>query len=125
MESELKNPVIIVLSDVHLGALKSEFQLLYEFLRDINEQKYENQVKALIILGDFFDICMDNCINLKRNFAFILNELSKLNEANIPVVFSLGNHEISVTGDIETNFEDHKIDFIKEFNSPFLLNPKK
>jgi len=122
MDSNLKEPVIIVLSDAHLGALKSEFQLLYEFLRGINERKYQNDVKAILILGDFFDICMENCSDLRNNFSYILDELSKLNDSNIPVVFSLGNHEISVTGNIETNFETHRDDFITEFERPFLLN---
>jgi len=122
MDSNLKEPVILALSDAHLGALKSESQLLFDFLRGINDKKYENDVKAIIILGDFFDVCMEDYLNLKNNFSYILDELSKLNESNIPVVFSLGNHEIPVTGDIETNFKYHKCDFICEFNSPFLLN---
>ena len=122
MDSNLKEPVILVLSDVHLGALKSEFQLLYDFLRGINEKKYKNDVKAIIIIGDFFDICMEDYLKLKNNFSYILDELSKLKKNNIPVVFSLGNHEIPVTGNIETKFKTHKDDFITEFESPRLLN---
>ncbi len=122
MDSNLKEPVILVLSDAHLGALKSEYELLYEFLRGINENKYKNDVKAILILGDFFDICMENYLDLKSNFSYIFNELTRLNEANIPVLYSLGNHEISVTGNIEKNFKTHKDDFITEFESPLLLN---
>lgn len=122
MNMNLKEPVILVLSDAHLGALKSEFQLLYEFLRGINEEKYQKDVKAILILGDFFDICMENCSDVRSNFSYILDELIKLKNSNIPVIFSLGNHEISVTGDIETNFNKHKNDFINDFNEPSLLS---
>ncbi len=63
---------------------------------------------------------------IDRQYTKVFNDkkrkLSKLNQAKIPVVFSLGNHEISVTGDIETNFETHKDDFINDFNCPILLN---
>lgn len=117
MTQALKDPVIIVLSDAHLGASKSQSFLLYEFLLKINNKQYDKDVKALIILGDFFDVCMDNCEDIQREFSYLLNEISKL-LTQIPVVFSLGNHEIKVTGNNETKFQKRKSEFIDEFQDP-------
>ncbi|MFX1499470.1 MAG: metallophosphoesterase [Promethearchaeota archaeon] len=123
MKSKERGPVILVLSDAHLGAGKSEYQLLHEFLREILRRDQENEVKAIILLGDFFDICLENYRNLKEKFYYIFEDLIQL-QKKMPVVFSLGNHEISVTGDIETNFKERRNLFIKEFRSKEILRKK-
>ena len=110
------NPKILVVSDIHLGALKSELDLFQKFLTDINKGEFGNDLQALIILGDFFDLCTDNSSTLLNNKQ-IQNILKILNKIRIEknVVFVLGNHEIPVTGDYDEKFNRRKIKFLERF----------
>ncbi len=53
-----KNAMILLVSDVHIGALRTKISLFNHFLKSLNEG-LENgslkNLKALIILGDCFE----------------------------------------------------------------------
>jgi len=115
-----KNTMVLVVSDVHLGALKSEIELFKDFLNHIREGKFGESVKTLIINGDFFDVCMDSYNDLSKDYIDIYKELSILQEReDFSVIFILGNHEIPVTNDYNGEFRSRKKDFLNKFRSSF------
>ncbi|MFW9900983.1 MAG: metallophosphoesterase [Candidatus Thorarchaeota archaeon] len=114
-------PIILVTSDVHLGSLDCEIDLFIQFLKEINDKKFGKDLQALIILGDFIDLCMDVPKTiLKREkiqeiFTLLLNIKKWIN-----LIFVIGNHEIPVIGDYDEKFKRRKIKFLKKFqNSDF------
>ena len=110
------NPKILVVSDIHLGALKSELDLFQKFLTDIDTGEFGNDLQTLIILGDFFDLCTDNVSTLLNNKQIknILEILNKIKN-NKNLIFVLGNHEIPVTGNYDKKFNRRKTKFLKRF----------
>ena len=50
--------MILVISDVHLGASKVLYDEFKFFLRQLI--KNSEKLEALVILGDFFDVIMEN-----------------------------------------------------------------
>ena len=50
---------ILVISDIHLGSLDSEKDQLIQFLRNIINGGFGKDLKVLLILGDFIDLCTD------------------------------------------------------------------
>ena len=111
------DPVIVVLSDVHLGASKSQSLILYDFLMDIYKKRYRKNVKAIIIIGDFFDICMDNYSNIENDYKYIFDIFRSIKES-IPIIFCLGNHEIQVSGNLDKNYKKHRDEFVRKFENP-------
>ncbi|MHA2007365.1 MAG: metallophosphoesterase [Promethearchaeota archaeon] len=111
-------PIILVLSDVHLGSLGSEKNLFIQFLSRIINGEYGNELQALIILGDFIDLCMDiprtllKRKKIQKIFTLLLEIKKKMN-----LVFLLGNHEIPVTGDYDEKFERRKKKFLYKFRN--------
>ena len=99
-------PKILVVSDIHLGSLDSEEDLFIQFLRKINNGEFGNELKVLIILGDFIDLCTDTPKTLleREQIQEILTLLLEI-KRNIYVIFVLGNHEIPVTGDHDEKFK--------------------
>ncbi|MFX1591127.1 MAG: metallophosphoesterase [Promethearchaeota archaeon] len=115
------NPRILTVSDIHLGSLDSERDLFIQFLKDIVNGIFGNELQALIILGDFIDLCTDLLeILLKRE---IIQEIFKLLleiKKKMNIIYILGNHEIPVTGDYDKKFNRRKEKFLKKFkNSNF------
>ncbi len=118
-----KNSIMLVVSDVHLGASRSKSDLFEHFLKDLLEQ-IENGIlsnlKALVILGDFFDLCMDSHGEIANNYKIIYDYLDSI-QKKIPVYFTLGNHEIPVMPllgdfeDLDTKFKKKKIKLIDAF----------
>lgn len=105
-----------MVSDIHVGALKSELNLFQKFLNDIKNGEFSNDLQALVVLGDFFDLCTDISHTLLNNkqIKSILEDLNKIrNEKKL--VFVLGNHEIPVTGNYDKKFHDRKIKFLERF----------
>ncbi len=118
--SEIK-PKILVVSDVHLGSLDCERDLFIQFLTRIVNGEFGNELQALMILGDFIDLCTDLPQTLLRRkkvqkiFALLLEIKKKMN-----LIFLLGNHEIPVTGLYDEKFERRKKKFLNKFrNSNF------
>lgn len=113
-----KNPKILVVSDVHLGAMKSKLGLFHKYLENIKDEAYGRSLKALIILGDFFDLCTELPKTLldNTNIAKILNLLLEIRDTlKISLIFVLGNHEIPVTGNYNKKFNQRKKKFLKKF----------
>ena len=118
--SEIK-PKILVVSDTHLGSLDSEIDLFTQFLRNIINGEFGNDLQALIILGDFLDLCTDVPKNLLKDekiqeiFTLLLKIKNKMR-----LIFVLGNHEIPVTGEYDEKFTRRKKKFLIKFkNSDF------
>jgi UDP-2,3-diacylglucosamine pyrophosphatase LpxH len=112
------NPKILVISDVHLGSLDSEKDQLIQFLKKILKGEFGEDLKALLILGDFIDLCTDlPKILLKREkIQEILTLLLEIKK-KVNLIFILGNHEIPVTGDYDEKFERRKEKYLRRFKS--------
>ncbi|NVM35435.1 MAG: metallophosphoesterase [Candidatus Lokiarchaeota archaeon] len=114
-------PKILVASDIHLGSLDSEKDLFIQFLRSIISGEFGNELQALIILGDFIDLCMDvpeHIVKRKKiqEIFILLLDIKK----SINLIFVLGNHEIPVTGDYDEKFKHRELKFLSKFkNSDF------
>ncbi|MFX1451104.1 MAG: metallophosphoesterase, partial [Promethearchaeota archaeon] len=109
-------PIILVTSDIHLGSLDCEIDLFIQFLKEILDGKFGSNIQALIILGDFIDLCMDVPKTLLRRekiqeiFSLLLDIKNLTN-----LVFVIGNHEIPVTGDYDEKFTRRKFKFLMKF----------
>lgn len=112
------NPKILVVSDIHLGSLDSEKDLFIQFLRKIINGEFENELRALIILGDFIDLCTDIPKTLleREQIQEIFTLLLEI-KRNINLIFVLGNHEIPVTGDYDEKFKRRKEKYLRRFRS--------
>lgn len=118
---EIIKPKILTVSDVHLGSLDCERDLFIQFLKDIVNGLFGNELQALIILGDFIDLCTDLPETLLRRekvqeiFKLLLEIKKRIN-----FIYVLGNHEIPVTGDYDKKFNRRKEKFLNKFrNSKF------
>ncbi len=112
------NPKILVVSDIHLGSLDSEKDLFIQFLRKIVNGEFETELRALIILGDFIDLCTDlpKTLLKREQIQEIFTLLLEI-KRNINLIFVLGNHEIPVTGDYDEKFKRRKEKFLRRFKS--------
>ncbi len=73
-------------------------------------------LKALVILGDFFDLIWNTIENLCSNKVFvdIYNILQAINNNGVEIIFALGNHEIPTGGFYNFEFEKRKKDFLEK-----------
>ncbi|MFW9941810.1 MAG: metallophosphoesterase [Candidatus Thorarchaeota archaeon] len=112
------NPIILVVSDIHLGSLDSEKDLFIQFLRKVMNGEYGTELQALLILGDFIDLCTDTPETLlkRKQIQEIFTLLLEIKK-EINIVFILGNHEIPVTGDYDEKFKRRKEKFLKRFSN--------
>ncbi|MHA2390356.1 MAG: metallophosphoesterase family protein [Promethearchaeota archaeon] len=117
---ELK-PKILIVSDIHITALKSRLDLFIQFLNDIQKGELGDQLQVLIILGDFIDLCVSTPKkflvdeNAKTIFELLLMIKKKVN-----LIFVPGNHEIPITSNVFTEnydekFEKRKSKFLRKF----------
>lgn len=114
-------PKILIASDIHLGSLDSERELFIQFLKDIINGEFSEELQALIILGDFIDLCMDipESILKREKIQKIFTLLLEIKKS-INLIFVLGNHEIPVTGDYDEKFKRREYKFLRKFkNSDF------
>jgi UDP-2,3-diacylglucosamine pyrophosphatase LpxH len=115
------NPIMLVVSDIHLGSLDSEKELFIQFLRKIVNGEFGDELNTLIILGDFIDLCTDTPETLlkREQIQEIFSILQEIKN-NMNVIFVLGNHEIPVTRDYDEKFTRRKEKFLSKFrNSNF------
>ncbi len=117
-----KKAMLLLVSDVHIGALRTNISLFNDFLRSLIEglenRSLEN-LKALIILGDCFDLIMDTHEDFfeYKIFDEILENFNSLHEREeFNLVFALGNHEVSVKNDYDKTFSTERSDLVNEFN---------
>ena len=117
-----ENSIILIVSDLHLGAFQSKHKEFKEFLGEIKTKMLRNELsklKVLIILGDFFDVMMDSYRDLIRDYSdiyklldFINKELQKKEGS---ILFTLGNHEIPLISKYESHFKWRKRKFVRNF----------
>lgn len=116
-----KKAMVLLVSDVHMGALRTNITLFDDFLTNIIsglKVDYLKNLKALIILGDCFDIIMDNYEDFYEHKLYndILNKFNILHKMDdFKLIFALGNHEVSVKDDYDENFLIEKTSFLDEF----------
>ncbi|MFW9998881.1 MAG: metallophosphoesterase [Candidatus Hodarchaeota archaeon] len=114
-------PKILIVSDIHLGSLDCERDLFIHFLKDIINGEFGSELQALIILGDFIDLCMDvpEGILKRKKIQEIFKLLLDIKKSN-NLIITLGNHEIPVTGDYDEKFKRREHKFLNKFkNSDF------
>ncbi|VFJ13257.1 metallophosphoesterase family protein [Candidatus Nitrosocosmicus franklandus] len=97
------------ISDIHLGYAQYNLQEreedLYEVFEESIEKSIKEHVRAIILAGDIFH-------NPKPNGAPILRlarELKKLRDRSIPVLFILGEHDISRSNDVPLPYLFHNL----------------
>ena len=129
ISADENSAMILVISDVHLGAIWKNRKLFRKFLNKLCKYiKVNKNLKALIINGDFFDLCANSYRDLSacKIYHNIYKKLYKLQAKNyFKVIFTLGNHEIPITGNFDRKFKYRKNDFIKKFNKKFSSNGVK
>ena len=114
------NPMIIIISDVHLGGGENHPEEFIKFLTLIlhkieNNKKFRKNFRALLILGDFFDVLLSTYENISKNHTQIFEILDKICHKGIIFGETLGNHEIPVNGDYNKAFLKRKQDLFREF----------
>ncbi|MHA1309595.1 MAG: metallophosphoesterase [Candidatus Helarchaeota archaeon] len=114
------NPMIIIMSDTHLGASGARVKLIQEFIHKIlddlnNNEGFKNDLKAFIILGDIFDLVCDSYKDIVHDYKEILEDIDAILNHGVAVVLTLGNHDISVSGNLDKKFLKQKRKLIKKF----------
>ncbi|MFX1391015.1 MAG: metallophosphoesterase [Promethearchaeota archaeon] len=114
---DLINPKILVVSDIHLGSLDCERDLFIQFLKKVINGDYGNSIQALVIVGDFIDLCTDipETLLKREKVQEILSLLIDLKRST-NLIYILGNHEIPVTRDYDQKFSRRKQKFLNKFN---------
>lgn len=115
-----ENSMVLVVSDIHLGALKAKHDQFKDFLNAIinkinTNNEFKKNFRALIILGDFFDLITDSYKDISENYKAIFDLLDKLQTKKIYVIITLGNHDICVIGNYDRKFNKRKRKLIKNF----------
>jgi len=104
------NPMIIIISDTHLGASGARYSLFEKLLIEImdkikSDEQFKQNFKSLIILGDFCDLLCDSFKDIGKDFQqMIFEKIDFLIENDISVPIILGNHDLSVSGDFDKKF---------------------
>lgn len=111
------SPMIIFVTDVHLGARNNLHAEFLKFLKLLNEKRAAgllNNLHCFIIMGDFLDILVDSFKDLAKETLnnAVYTELNRLKNTNVEILLIFGNHEVSVFG----CFKKHKERFIKQFS---------
>ncbi len=115
-------PRILIVSDIHLSALKSNLDQFSFFLNKIIAGEFGDDLQALLILGDFIDLCT----SVKKTFLTDIKIISIFNQLleikkKMNLIFIPGNHEIPVTSSVFSGNYDEKFKKRKKF---FLLKFK-
>ncbi|MBA7535503.1 hypothetical protein ES705_27760 [subsurface metagenome] len=116
-----RNTLVIVVSDIHIGNESCRIQELAEFLDSILQNIINRKLpflRALIILGDFFDLLATSFEDLSSNEQYfqIYNELDQIKKQKIEVILALGNHEISTILFYNLQFTGRKKNFLRKFD---------
>lgn len=104
---------VLIISDVHLGDKFCRRKDFSSWLSSIFESRKKGKLpylRALIILGDFFDLIWNAVENLcsNNNFIEIYELLQAIRNKGIEIIFVLGNHEISTWGLYNWDFHTEK-----------------
>ena len=120
VESE---PSMLVVSDVHLGALNSNLEQFGLFLDKIINGQYGQDLQALIILGDLIDLgtTVESTFSTDKKIVNILTQLLEIKKKT-PIIFVPGNHEVPITSSLTSGTYDEKFNrrkekFLKKFTN--------
>ncbi len=110
---------ILVLSDVHLGDIYCRRDEFSKFLSNILESRMSGKIpylRALVFLGDFFDLIWNTIENLasSKEFMDIYSILQAINNNDVEIIIALGNHEIPTGGFYNIEFEKRKKVFLEK-----------
>jgi len=115
------NPRILIVSDLHLGALNSNVDQFSLFLNKIINGEFGDDLQALLILGDFLDLgtTVEKTFYTDEKITNIFTQLLEVKK-KIHIIFVPGNHEIPVTSGItlgvaDEKFKRRKEKFLKKF----------
>jgi DNA repair exonuclease SbcCD nuclease subunit len=112
------------ISDIHLGYAQFNLQEreedLYEVFDEAIDKSISEHVKAVIFAGDIFH-------NPKPNGAAIVRlarQLKKLKDKSIPVLFILGEHDISRSNDVPLPYLFHNLGLARRLkpDTPVLID---
>ncbi len=121
MQTEKK---IYFLSDFHLGAPNYESSLIREKKVVAFLDSIKNNAAEIFILGDMFDFWFEYKNVVPKGFVRLLGKLSELADANIPIHFFVGNHDMWM-GDYfekELNIEVyHQPQIFERFNKKLFI----
>jgi UDP-2,3-diacylglucosamine hydrolase len=108
-----ENKKIFFASDFHLGAPNVKDSLAREkkIVRWLN--KIQQDAHAIYILGDIFDFWFEYKTAVPKGFVRLQGKLAELTDADIPITFFTGNHDMWMF--------DY---FPKEFNIPVYRDPQ-
>jgi UDP-2,3-diacylglucosamine pyrophosphatase LpxH len=106
--SAINDAAILAVSDSHLGPIgkfQGDLLDLFHLLNSNRKSGRFPHLQAFFILGDLFDVILDNYISIRQNpiYDAIFKEIDDLYNKGIPVIMTLGNHEISFSGDFKTH----------------------
>lgn len=109
-----KGKKIYFASDNHLGAPTQEksFPREKKFVAWLNEVKQDAAV--IFLLGDLFDFWFEYKTVVPKGFTRTLGKLAEISDADIPIHYFVGNHDLWMNG----YFED-------ELNIPVYHKPKE
>ena len=113
-----RNTLAIVISDVHIGNDSCRIDEFIIFLENIIQNLINRNLrnlKALIILGDFFDLNATSFEDLCSNHQYfhIYNKLNEIKNQEIEIILVLGNHEVSTSLFYNLQFSGRKKRFLK------------
>ncbi len=119
-------PRILIISDVHLGALNSNVEQFSLFLNEIINGGFGDDLQAILILGDFLDLgtTVKSTLFADDKIIDILTQLLEIKK-KLPIVFVPGNHEIPVTssltsGNYDEKFKKRKKRFLEIFSNSLI-----
>lgn len=88
---------ILHTADWHVGQLFYEYDRTYEhqqFLNWLRETLTNENIEALLISGDIFDLSNPSAASVKMFYSF-LNQAAKANP-DLQIIITAGNHDISI-----------------------------
>ncbi|NHJ21658.1 MAG: hypothetical protein EAX91_11990 [Candidatus Lokiarchaeota archaeon] len=122
------SPRILIVSDIHLGALNSDLDQFSLFLKKIIKGEFGEHLQTLVILGDLFDLgtTVKSTFFTDEKIFEILTYLLEVKK-KIPIVFLPGNHEIPVTSSITSGTYDEKFNrrkkkFLEKFPNSIIVD---
>lgn len=83
-----RKPVLVV-SDVHLGAVPAETERSFRAFLDYAS----TDASSLVINGDLFDVWVPSARFVLRSYVRVLAKIAELTEGGFPIYFVGGNHD--------------------------------
>jgi UDP-2,3-diacylglucosamine hydrolase len=92
----LKGSDLVVISDVHIRHVSdAHYDVLLRALESIRERAKQKK-QTLLLLGDVFDFYLGRGAFFRKKFAGFGDEIKKLRDSGVDVLFVEGNHEFAM-----------------------------